>query len=168
MQSRCASSARRTTSWLPASSAATTFESSICVLILGVPLARAGHALSIRASVDRRHRLLHRHAHVLGGLGSAVAHRPLDDSGQLLVGELGRQVGADQLRLGLLATGQILAPGLAVGPGSLEPALALAAQHGQLVVGAFLGGLLQLGQHEPQRADTRLFRPRASLPAGRP
>ena len=41
--------------------------------------------------------------------------------------------------------------------GGLEPALALAAQHRKLVVVAVLGGLLQLGQHQAQRADALLL-----------
>ena len=39
----------------------------------------------------------------------------------------------------------------------LQAALALAAQDGELVVAALLGGLLQLGEHEPQRADAVLL-----------
>ena len=41
--------------------------------------------------------------------------------------------------------------------GGLEPALALAAQHGQLVVPAVLRRLLELGEHEAQRAHAVLL-----------
>ncbi len=92
-----------------------------------------------------------------GPCGAAVGDGLLDDRPELLVGELGGQVGADQLALGLLAAGEILAPAVAEGLGGLETALALAAQHGELVVRALLGGLLQLGEHEPQRPDLVLF-----------
>ena len=43
--------------------------------------------------------------------------------------------------------------------GGLVAALALAAQHRELVAVALLGRLLQLGEHEPQRAETRSFSP---------
>ena len=85
-------------------------------------------------------------------LGHHVAH----DLVQLLVGELRRHVLLDQRRLALLAAGEVLAPGLAVGAGGLEPALALALEHRHLVglaPGGVLVGLLELVAHEPQRAD---------------
>ncbi len=80
----------------------------------------------------------------LSRLRAALAHRPRDDRPQLLVGELGRKVAADQLALRPPRVGQILAPSVAIGACGLEPALALAAEHRQLVVGALLGRLLQL------------------------
>ena len=43
------------------------------------------------------------------------------------------------------------------GVGGLEAALALAAQHRHLVAAALLGGLLELGEHEAQRADAILL-----------
>ena len=116
MQSRCASSARRTASWLPASSAATSFESSICVLIPEAPLRTSPDTRlpSARPSTAAIACFI-ADPHVLGRLRAAVAHGPLDDRRELLLGELGRQVAADQLGLGLLAAGEILAAGLAVG-----------------------------------------------------
>ena len=71
--------------------------------------------------------------------------------------ELRRQVPCDQLGLGLLLLGELGAAAVAELRGGLQPALALAAQHRELVVAALLGGLLQLGQHQPQRADALLL-----------
>ena len=121
-------------------------------------------ALAVGASVDGRHRALHRDAHLLRRAGAAVGHRLLDDRLQLGVGELGRQVGGDQLGLGLLAGGQVLATALTESPRRLDAALALAPQHRQLVAVALLGGLLQLGEHQPQRARRAASRRRASRP----
>ena len=53
---------------------------------------------------------------------------------ELIVGELRGQVGLDHLRLGLLGGGALLAAALAEGLRRLEPALALAAEHSDLVV----------------------------------
>ena len=75
----------------------------------------------------------------------------------VVVGELGRQVGLDQARLGLLAVGELGAAGVAKRGRGLQAALALAAQDGELVALALLGGLLQLAEDEPQRADTFLL-----------
>ena len=55
---------------------------------------------------------------------------------QLLVGELLGQVALDDLGLALLGLGELVAAGLAVGLGGLEPALALALEHGDLVAAA--------------------------------
>ena len=51
------------------------------------------------------------------------------------------------------ALGEILAAAVAERALGLGAALALAAQHGELVVRALLGRLLQLGEQHPQRAD---------------
>src|SRR6185312_9864094 len=75
----------------------------------------------------------------------------------ILVRKLGGKVAADQLRLGLLAAREIVATGVTVGAGGLEPALALATEYGQLIVRPLLDRLLQLGEHEPQRADAVLL-----------
>ena len=71
---------------------------------------------------------------------------------QLLVGDLLGQVGLDQLGVALGLAGQLVAAALAEGLGRLQPPLALALEHRHLVVAALLGGLLELGQHHPQRA----------------
>ena len=60
-------------------------------------------------------------------------------------------------RLGLLAVGELVAAAVAERRRGLQPALALAAQHGELVAVALLRGLLQLGEHEAQRADAILL-----------
>ena len=52
---------------------------------------------------------------------------------------------------------QLGTPALAERGGRLVAALALAAQHGELVAGALLRVLLQLGQHEAQRGDAILL-----------
>ena len=67
--------------------------------------------------------------------------------------ELGRQIGGDDRRLGGLAVGELVTAAVAEGSLGLAAALALAAQHRELVAGALLGGLLQLRQQQPQRAD---------------
>ena len=59
-----------------------------------------------------------------------------DDRGQLVVAELGGQVGVDQLDLAPLALGEVVAAGLLVGLGRLHAALALALEHGDLVAAA--------------------------------
>ena len=51
----------------------------------------------------------------------------------------------------------LLATAVAELRGGLQAALALTAQDGQLVVGTLLRGLLQLGQHEAERADALLL-----------
>ena len=51
----------------------------------------------------------------LARLRAAVATACVTIAVELLLGELRRQIGADQLRLGLLAAGEVLAPGVAVG-----------------------------------------------------
>jgi len=49
--------------------------------------------------------------------------------------------------------GELGATAVAEGRRRLQPALALAAQDGELVAVALLDGLLQLAEHHPQRAD---------------
>jgi hypothetical protein len=116
-----------------------------------------GDALAVGAAIHRRHRGPHSRAHVLHRLRAAVAERLLDDRLQLRLGELRGQVAADQLALGLLTSGKILAAGVAVGACGLQAPLALTSQHGQLVVRPFLGGLLKLGEDETERPDLLLF-----------
>ena len=55
------------------------------------------------------------------------------------------------------AVGQLGAAAVAERRGGLVAALALAAQHGELVARALLRVLLQLGEHQPQRADAVLL-----------
>ena len=71
---------------------------------------------------------------------------------QLLVGHLLGQVGLDQLGVALGLAGQLVAAPLAEGLGGLQPPLALALEHGDLVVAALLDRLLELGEHHAQRA----------------
>src|SRR3954452_19378851 len=69
--------------------------------------------------------------------------------------------------LGPLSVAQLGAPAVAEGPRGLVAALALAAQHGQLVALALLGVLLELGEHEAQRPDTvLLLRPHGGRQVG--
>jgi len=70
--------------------------------------------------------------------------------------ELGGHVTLDDPGLGLLAVGELASAGLAELLRGLEPALALAAQHRELVGSAVLGVLLQLGQHQSQGTDALL------------
>ena len=72
---------------------------------------------------------------------------------EVRVGELGRQIRLDRLGLVGLARRQVLAARLAVGLLGLAPALALAPQHGLLVVRALLRVLLELGEDQAQRRD---------------
>src|SRR6185437_481433 len=113
---------------------------------------QSGDTLSVGPAIDSGHRLLHRLPHVLDRLRPAVADGLLDDALQLGVGQLGRQVATDQLALRLLAGGEVLTSCLTVGPRRLQAPLPLAPEHGELVIGPLLDGLLQLGQHQAQRA----------------
>ncbi len=81
----------------------------------------------------------------------------VDDRLELVVGELGRQVAGDQLGLGLLAGGELVAAGVAELAGGVEAALALAAQDGLGVAGALLLVLLELGEHEAQSRHALLL-----------
>ena len=92
-----------------------------------------------------------------GDVGAGLVDRLGHERAQLLVGELRGQVALDDRRLGLLGVGELGAAALAEGAGGLVAALALAAQHGQLVVAAVLGGLLELAEHEAQRGDPVLL-----------
>jgi hypothetical protein len=82
-----------------------------------------------------------------------LARRARDDRAQLLVGQLGGQVGRDERGLGLLGLRELGAVAGAEGLGGLDAPLALPAQDGELVGVAGLRGLLQLGQHQAQRRD---------------
>ena len=74
-----------------------------------------GHALAVGAAVDLGHRLAHGRPHVLRAGGAAVGDGAGDDRLQVVVGQLGREVGGDQLGLGLLAAREVLAAALTEG-----------------------------------------------------
>ena len=80
-------------------------------------------------------------------MGHGVAH----DRAELLVGELLRHVGLDDLCLALLGGGEIGSPAVPVGVGRLETALALALEHLDVTGFRLLGGLLQLVRDQPER-----------------
>src|SRR6201986_4749493 len=81
--SRWLSSVRSTASWLPASSAATAFSSSIVRRTIAGPLPRPlgpqglsharGGPLAVGATARRGHHRLHHLAHVLGARGAGLA-----------------------------------------------------------------------------------------------
>src|SRR6185437_7898962 len=104
---------RRTESSEPASSAATSLSRvSWRRAKLAQPLANRGtHALAVGAAGDLRHHRRHHLAHLLAfgraGLLDRRGHQPVE----LLVGELGRQIALDQLRLEALAGGLLGPPG---------------------------------------------------------
>ena len=100
---------------------------------------------------------LHHLAHVLRLAGAGLGDRCSDHRIELGVVELGGEVALDQLGLGLLLLGELGAAAVAELRRGLQPALALAPEHRQLVVAAVLGRLLELGQHQPQRADALLL-----------
>src|SRR4051794_10590145 len=131
-QSRCSSSALRIESCAPASPAATSLASSICLRAKRFPhLGR--DPLAVGAPAHLGHGQRHDLAHVLGLGRARLRDRVGDDRLELLVGELGRQVAGDQLGLGLLLLGELGAAALAVLLGRVEATLALAAQDGDLV-----------------------------------
>ena len=102
-----------------------------------------------------RHHRGHDLAHVSLRRRPGLRDRVLDDAAQLVVAHLLRQILVDDLCLTLLGAGQVLAARVAVGLGRLEPALALALQHRDLVdllLARLLGGLLQLAREHAQRA----------------
>src|SRR4051794_19640792 len=150
------SSARRTLSPLPASSVAASLDSSIWLRTERLPH-QSRHHLAVGVALRLGHRHLHDGAHVLRRRGGGLGDRGGDDRAQCVRVELLGQVALDQPRLRLLGGGELLTAGVAEGGGRLQAALALPAQHGELVAVAFLGGLLQLVEHEPQRADTVLL-----------
>src|SRR5512132_1714123 len=150
-QSRCSSSVRRIWSWAPASSAATSLESSSWrratsgSLRGGLPggpldsqrlLDLAGDALAVGAAAGGRHHVLDRLAHVARGLGAGLGDRAGHQRVELGVGELRGEVALDDRRLVGLGLGEVTALGLAIGGLRLAAALALPAQHGELVAGA--------------------------------
>src|SRR5436190_10760107 len=135
------SSARSTESPEPASSAATSLESSICLRTELLPGQR-GHALAVGARADLRHRRLHDLPEILRRRGPGLSDGLADDPAQLGFGHLGGKVGLDELRLALLDRGQLVATALAKRRCGLQPALALAPQDRDLVGVARLRGLL--------------------------
>ena len=158
LHSTWSSSWRRTLSAVPASAAAVSLESSIVRRISPQRLLdEGGHALAVGAPGDLGHRGLHHAAHVLGRARAGLGDGRGDDRAQLVVGQLGRQVGLDHDGLGLLGLGQLRPIAVAERLRGLEAALALTAQDGELVARALLGVLLQLGEHQAQRSDAILL-----------
>src|SRR6476646_6167505 len=135
-------SARRTASSEPASSAATLLSRVSC-LRAKMLTHRCADPLAVGAAADLRHQRRHHLAHLPLFAGAGLAHRRVDQLGQLLVGELRRQVARDQLRLEALGARLLGTPRLLVGGGGLEPLLALALEHRDLVALAQLGVLLE-------------------------
>ena len=128
-------------------------ESSICVRTRREHLLHGrADALAVGAALDLRHHQRHDLAHLLRRGGAGLGDDVADDRAQLLVGELLGQVGLDHLGLALLGLGEVVAAGVAVGLGGLEPALALALEHVDLVAAVVLLGLLQLVGDQAQRA----------------
>src|SRR4051794_23850247 len=150
-QSRWPSSALSTASSEPASSRAASFSTSIC-LRTQLLLDQGRHPLAVGAPANGRHHRAHHLAHVRGGGRTGLLDLLGHDPGELLVGELGGQVAADQRGLGLLLVGELPPPAGAELLGGVEAALALAPQDRDLVVAALLGRLLQLRENEPQRS----------------
>src|SRR5215218_2453153 len=148
---RCSSSVRSTRSSEPASSVATRSGSSSCLRterFLHVLL----HPAAVGAPLHLLHHRAHDAAHVLGRARARRGHGLRHEVVQLVVADVGREVRGDEARLVLLLLGELGALALAELPGGVEPALALAAEHGLLVAGALLGVLLELGEHEAERA----------------
>src|SRR5947209_259531 len=109
------------------------------------------HALAVRASLHARHHERHHLAHLLRRRRAALRDRVADYRVQVLVGQLLRQVAGNQLRLALLALGEVRAGRLAVGLGRLQPSLPLPLEHRKLIAVAGLLRLLELRAHHPQR-----------------
>src|SRR5688500_350210 len=153
--SRCSSSVLRIESWEPASSAATSFETSSCLRAkCFLHLLRDPPAVGSPAGCG--HHLLDHPAHVARRRGTALRHRGGHQRVELVVAELGGQVGLDRLGLVGLGRREVVAARLAVGLLGLAPALALAAQYRLLIALALLRVLLELGEHEAQRRDAVL------------
>src|SRR5215208_3718846 len=105
------SSSLRTESSAPASSAATALSRVSCLRAKGLAEAlpnRCADALAVSAPADLRHDDAHDLAHVLGLGHATLGNSRVHDRSELLVGELGRQVVADQLGLGLLGSGALV------------------------------------------------------------
>ena len=90
----------------------------------------------------------------LGSLAPVCAIASLIIAWSSRVRELGRKVALDQSRLGLLLVGQLRPAAVAKLLRGIQPSLALTAQHRDLIIRAFLGRLLELGQDHPKRSGT--------------
>src|SRR3954447_7299539 len=157
--------ARSTLSSEPASSAATLLSRVSCRRAQSTtqPVSyRGADPLAVGAPTQLRHQRRHHLAHLPLLAGAGLGDRRLDELAQLLVGELLRQVGLDQLRLEALGARLLGPPRLLVGLRRLNPLLALALQDRDLVALAQLRVLLQHVDDQPQGARalavTRLHR----------
>src|SRR5213080_3444322 len=161
-QPTLSSSSRSTASSEPASSAAMVLSSVSCVranALPGSPLPgqplpyRSADPLAVGAPLNARHDQRHHLAQLTGLRCPGFLDRAADQLAELAVGELLGQVPGDQLRLGLLGTGTVLASAPAEALGRLQPLLALPPQNGELVVLAQLRVLLQRAREHAQRTD---------------
>src|ERR671930_2758578 len=100
-------------SFAPASSAATSFESSSCVLtrrLSQLLTHQRAHPLAVGATLDLGHHDRHDLAHLAGRGSAGLRDRVAHDRRELLLGELLRQVRLDELGLALLSLGQLGPP----------------------------------------------------------
>ena len=122
---------------------------------------RRADPLAVGAAAELRHQRRHHLAHLPLLAGAGLGDRRVDQLRQLLVGELLGQVALDQLRLEALGGGLLGPPGALVGLGRLDPLLALALQHRDLVALAELGVLLERRRRSaaapPARSRSRAF-----------
>src|SRR5436190_1430842 len=150
------SSSRRTASSEPASSAATVLSSVSCLrakLLLQSGADRVADPPAVGAPVHLRHREAHHLARVLGARCAGLLDRLVHELRELVVRELGRQIGLDQLGLALLGRGALLAATVAIGARRLQSPPALAPERRHLVSLALLCLLLKRVCDEAQRAD---------------
>src|SRR5947209_14026568 len=87
-------------------------------------LDQGADALAVGAALYARHHDRHHAPHLVRRRRARLGHRVADDRVQLVVGQLRGEVRGDQLRLALLAVGEVVAARLAVRAGGLEAPLA--------------------------------------------
>src|SRR5262249_25277891 len=151
-QPRCPSSARSTASSEPASSVATVLSSVNC--LRAKPRAhRLADPLAVRAPMHLGHHGRHHLSHLLRALRPALLDRGPSALLELVVAELPRQVGLDHIALGALGARLLVAAAASVGLRGLEPLLALALQHRDLVAVAELRVLLERVRDQAQRRN---------------
>ena len=122
-----------------------------------------GHPAAVGASGDLEGGGLHDQPHLRHPGRPGRRHGPVDDRAQLVVAELGRQVGLEHDELGLLDRGQLGPPGRGVGRGRLLALLGLLGHHLEHLVVAQLARLVtgdlgvgDGGQRHPQGARAHL------------
>src|SRR5262249_54575932 len=92
-------------------------------------------------------------SHLLRALRPGLLDRGANDLLELVVAELLRQVGLDHIGLGALGARLLVAAAASVGLRGLEPLLALALQHRDLVAVAELRVLLERVRDQAQRRN---------------